>query len=388
MAKYDVVVVGGGILGASSAYYLKKRNAGRILLLERATAGAGGTGKSAALVRQHYSTPLMARLAFAGVGIFSSMREELGRDGGYVRSGWAFLVPPDALDAARMNVKMQQSVGVTTEILSEAEVARTMPWLNRDGVAAVVWEKLGGYADPIQSTEAFISAFERLGGEVRLRTPCREFIRQGDRVTGVVTDEGPIAAGNVVNAAGPWSVKLAELAGIELKMRVLREQDTIWQARTGRVLPACAVSNAVDAIYLRPMGEGRFLIGRGFPKPYLDCDPENYKQTADDDFVAEVIARAENRFPPLQGASLMHAYAALYDVTPDWYPFIGPRQDIGGYYDASGGSGHGFKIGPAMGRELADWIVDGRAKEDFAQLSYDRVAQNRLFKQSYGGNRG
>jgi glycine/D-amino acid oxidase-like deaminating enzyme len=205
---------------------------------------------------------------------------------------------------------------------------------------------------------------------------------------GVVTDAGFIAAGAVVNAAGPWAPKLAELAGIELEMRTVREQDTIWQARQGGELPTCAISNAVDAIYLRPLGNDRFLIGRGFPKPYVDCDPENYKLTADEEFVSEVQTRAEHRFPLLAGATLIHAYAALYDVTPDWYPFMGPRQGLAGYYDASGGSGHGFKIGPAMGRELADWVVDGSARDDFSQLSYDRVGQGRLFHQSYGGNRG
>jgi sarcosine oxidase subunit beta len=388
MSTYDVVIVGGGIVGASTAYFLGRRNVGRVLLLERGALGSGGTGKSAALVRQHYSTPLMARIALAGVGIFKNMKDDLGFDGGYTRSGWAFLVPPDALDAARRNLAMQQAVGIKTRMLDDSEIAASMRWLNRDGVACVVWEEEGGYADPIRSTEAFVSAFEKTGGEVRLRTSCREIVRDGDAVTGVVTDSETISAGCVVNAAGPWAARLAELARIELKMRTLREQDTIWQARGGRELPTCAISNAVDAIYLRPMEAGRFLIGRGFPKRYLDCDPQNYKLTADDDFIRDVLSRAEHRFPPLQGATLVHAYAALYDVTPDWYPFVGPRQGLKGYVDACGGSGHGFKIAPAIGRELADWIVDGGARADFEQLSYDRVAQGRLFQQAYGGNRG
>lgn len=388
MPAYDVVVIGAGITGASTAYHLMQRKAGRVLLLERAMPAAGGTGRSAAFVRQHYSTALMARLALAGVGMFKRMREELGADGGYKAAGWAFLVPPDALDAARRNVAMQQGIGVDTRFLADDEIGREMPWLNRDGVGGVVWEREGGFADPVRSTEAYVGAFKRDGGEVRLRTPCRGLLRTGDRIDGVMTDDGPVAAGAVVNAAGPWAPKLAEFAGIELKMRTLREQDTIWQAKPGRKLPECAISNAVDAIYMRPLGEGRYLVGRGFPKPYADCDPENYKQTGDEAFIAEVGERAERRFPPLQGARLIDAYGALYDVTPDWYPFVGPRSGLAGYYDASGGSGHGFKIGPAIGRELAGWIADGRAAPDFAALSYDRVARNALFQTAYGANRG
>jgi glycine/D-amino acid oxidase-like deaminating enzyme len=388
MANYDVVVIGCGITGASTAYHLARRGAGRILLLDRAGPAAGGTGKSAALVRQHYSTPLLTRLAYAGVDMFARMAEELGQDGGYCRVGWAFLVTPNSLEAVRRNMVMQCQVGVKTRELQDDEIAVRLPELNRDGVAAVIWEEEGGFADPVRSTENYVAAFACIGGEVRCNTPCRALLREGDHVIGVLLDEGLVGAGAVVNAAGPWASRLAKSAGIELDMRALREQDTVWQVAAGRPLPMCAISNAVDAIYLRPLGEGRYLLGRGFPKPYEECDPENYKQTADQYFVDEVIARAQRRFPPFQGAKLITAYTALYDVTADWYPFVGPRADLSGYYDACGGSGHGFKLAPAIGRELADWIVDGSCAEDFAALSYDRIGQNRMFQQSYGGNRG
>jgi glycine/D-amino acid oxidase-like deaminating enzyme len=85
---------------------------------------------------------------------------------------------------------------------------------------------------------------------------------------------------------------------------------------------------------------------------------------------------------------LIEAYAALYDVTPDWYPIVGPRAGVAGYADFSGGSGHGFKIAPAIGRELAGWLLTGKVADDFRQFSHDRIAQGRLFVQSFGGNRG
>ena len=130
------------------------------------------------------------------------------------------------------------------------------------------------------------------------------------------------------------------------------------------------------------------MIGRGFPKQYFDVDPYNYKQSADADFVADVQARMVNRFPAFSGMRLVDSYAALYDVTPDWYPFVGPRSGTAGYADFCGGSGHGFKIAPSIGKELAGWLVTGRVAGDFAQLSHDRVAAGKLFVQSFGGNRG
>ena len=388
MRSYDFVVVGAGISGVALGYELKKAGAGRVLVLERDALASGGTGKSAAIVRQHYSTRLMARLARRSVEIFRSMPAELGHDGGYRGVGYAFLASPSTAAAARSNIAMHQEVGIETTWLDRDAAAARFPWLNMDDVAGVGFEPLGGYADPVQSVEAYARGFERLGGELRVRTACRKLLRQGDRITGIVTDDGEIGAGMVVNAAGPWAPALARLAGLPLEMRSLREQDTVWEGRAGRALPTHAISNTIDAIYIRPQGDRRYVVGRGFPKEYEDVDADNFKQTPDEAFVADVQARLEHRIPAMQGARLVHAYTALYDVTPDWYPFVGPRGDIGGYADFNGGSGHGFKIAPGLAEELARWLLGGTPAPDFGQLAHDRIAQKKLFVQSYGGNRG
>ena len=385
---FEVVVVGCGITGAGTAYHLKKLGADKVLLLERRTPAAGGTGKSAAIVRQHYSNPLPARLAMESIDMFAAMPDELGTDGGYRAAGWFFLVPPDFLAGATANVAMQQTVGVDTRLLDNQEIAEMMPWLNTDGVAGVAHERKGGYADPVQATEAYLKAFRDLGGEARVGSAARAIMRSGDKVTGVITDEGSIEADAVVNAAGPWSALLAQSAGIELELKVLREQDTVWEAREGRPLPTSSISNAVDAIYVRPLGGRRYVVGRGFPKEYFEVDPNNYKETVDEDFVSDVATRLQHRFPPFAGATRIDSYGALYDVTPDWYPFTGPRSGLAGYYDACGGSGHGFKIAPALSYHLARWIIDGTIDDEFARLSYDRLGEGRSFVQAYGGNRG
>lgn len=386
--SYDFVIVGAGISGAALAYYLKKSGIGRVLLLERGELASGGTGKSAAIVRQHYSTRLMARLAKRSVDIFGTMPGELGADGGYRRAGYLFLCSQDNAETAKTNLAMQQQVGIRTSWLAADEMASRFAWLNMDKIVGAGFEPDGGYADPIQSVEAYVGAFKKLGGELRTRMPCRAIQRDGDRVTGIATDHGVINAGIVVNAAGPWAPALARLAGVKLEMRSIREQDTIWEGRAGRELPPHSISNTLEAIYIRPQGDRRYVVGRGFPKDYEEVDEDNYKETPDDSFIAEVQTRLEHRIPTLQGAKLIHAYTALYDVTPDWYPFVGPRDDVKAYVDFSGGSGHGFKIAPGIAEELAAWLVTGKVAEDFKQLSYDRIAQDRLFVQSYGGNRG
>lgn len=387
-SPYDVVVVGAGITGASTAYHLKALGVERVLLLERDAPAAGGTGKSAAIVRQHYSTPLMSRLALESIELLEAIEISANGTGSFVQSGYMMLVPPELRSPAQENITMQRTLGIETDWLDDAEIARRAPWLDPQGVGGVVYEARGGYADPVRVTAHYVEAFTRLGGEIRLKTPCRAIVRDSNRVTAVLTEEGEVGAGTVVNAAGPWAKPLAETAGIEMPLRAVREQDSIWQARENRPLPEVSISNAVDAIYLRPLGDARYVIGQGFPKDYVDVDPYNFRETVDDEFVPLMQSRAERRFPNLQGMRIVAAYAALYDVTPDWYPFIGPRLGLDGYADACGGSGHGFKVAPAIGRSLARWIVDGRVEDDFARLSHDRLAEGRLFRGAYGGNRG
>jgi len=386
--SYDFIVVGAGIAGASAAYHLKTGGAQKVLLLDRGGPAAGGTGKSAAIMRQSYSTTLLVRLAMKSIVMLRNAKTELGSDGGLHEVGYTFIYSRDMLEGARRNFAMQKSLGVVNKWCDGYGFPELFPEANPDGIAAMVHEPHGGYADPVRATEAYVDAFVRAGGEFRPRTPVRRLLGDAKRVGGIELDDGPLAAGSVINAAGPWARPLAESVGLDLPMRSVREQDTAWEVPAGRPIPPTSVSNGVDAVYMRPMGGRRFIIGRGFPKVYFDVDPYNYKTTADPDFIHDVQTRVEARLPPFAGMKLIEAYAALYDVTPDWYPFVGPRSDTRGYADFSGGSGHGFKIAPAIGAELAQWLIAGKVAEDFRQFSHDRIANGRLFVQSFGGNRG
>ncbi len=385
--SYDAIVIGAGISGAATAYHLRKVGA-KTLLVERGEPASGGTGKSAAIIRQSYSTPLLVRLARASITMFENAKGELGKDAGFVQSGYCFVISRGMLDGAKKNVAMQRGLGIVNEWSEGPGFPQYLPEINAEGIAGIVYEPHGGYADPVQATEAYVGAFEKLGGEFRARTPVRRLLREGNRITGVELDTGAVIANHVVNAAGPWAKPLATSASLDLPLRSVREQDTVWQVPTSRAVPKVSISMGVDATYYRPLGDNRFIVGRGFPKKYVDVDPYNYKASADDDFIHDVQTRVERRFPPFAGMKLIEAYAALYDVTPDWYPFVGPRSGIAGYADFCGGSGHGFKIAPAIGREIADWLLTGKVIDDFRQLSHDRIAAGNLFVQSFGGNRG
>src|SRR5262249_32879916 len=269
---YDAMAIGAGTSGASTAYHLRKTGA-KTLLIERGEPASGGTGKSAAIIRQSYSTPLLVRLARASITMFENAKSVLGRAAGFVQDGYCFVVSAEVLEGAKKNVAMQRSLGIVNEWSEGPGFPQHLPEIDPEGIAGIVYEPHGGYADPVQATEAFVGAFEKLGGEFRARTAVRRLLRQSDRITGVELDSGEVSAAHVVNAAGPWPRPLAASAALDLPLRSVREQDTVWQVPAGRPMPKVSISMAVDACYYRPLGQGRFIIGRGFPKDYFDVDP-------------------------------------------------------------------------------------------------------------------
>jgi sarcosine oxidase, subunit beta len=389
LITYDVIVVGAGIFGASTAYHLKRAGAGRVLLLDKlASAGAGTTGASAAIVRQHYSNKVLAAATGRSIQVLRQLEQESGRRGLFCPAGWYFLVPDSALASARENVRMHRALGVATELVDIKTAAPRLPWLKPEGVAAVVFEPKSGYADPVACAEAFVTAFQGMGGETAFHTECHRLVRRENRVLGIETARSQYSAAIVVNACGPWAQKLAATANIDLDMDIYREQETIWECSDAEAMPQSSISDAVDAIYLRPLGDRRYTAGRGFPKTYVAADPDDYTSEVDDEFIGDVLSRLQLRFAPFSNCRYIAGFASLYDVTKDWYPYVGPRSTMEGYADASGGSGHGFKLAPALGRDLAEWIFRGDANEDIRALSYDRISEGRLFVQKYGGNRG
>ena len=165
---------------------------------------------------------------------------------------------------------MNQKLGINTEFVPEKEWEERFPWLKPEGVGAVVFEKDSGYADPVQTTDGFVQSFKIEGGVFKDHTPVRELIREGNRIIGVVLESGKIYCDSVVNSAGPWSKFLANSVQLELSIEAVREQDSIWEIRSKNGLPTSPVANQIEATYMRPMSDGRWLFGRGYPKPYFE----------------------------------------------------------------------------------------------------------------------
>lgn len=356
----DVVVVGGGLEGAATAWALAQRGVTDVVVCERDTVGSGGTGKSSGVVRCHYGVSSLAAMANAGLEVFEQAADVLGEDVGFVQTGYVVGVGPENVDALRASLANQRALGVETQEIDRDEVARLWPAADLDDFAAFGWEPRGGYGDAYRTAQAFAAAARRSGVRIRQGTPVAEVLADGGRVTGVrLADGSTVAAGTVVVAAGPWSVALLAPLGIDLPVRVHREAIVLLDPGTD--LGAVPVfSDLVSLQYIRAEGGGKLLFGNSdlsVPEP---ADPDAYLNRATDDFLEMAVGKVAHRFPGLENASVSGTYAGCYDVTPDFNPVIS-ETPVEGLVVAAGFSGHGFKISPAVGRLVADLVVDGKS---------------------------
>lgn len=363
----DVVIVGGGIEGAAAAWALSQRGVTNIVVAERNTVGSGMTGKSSGIVRCHYGITSLAAMAAMGLDVFESAEDIFGTDIGFHQTGYVVGVGERNADAMRKSLAAQRSVGVQTEEIDVEDVADMWPYADLSPFAAFGWEARGGYGDGYQTAQAFAIAARAAG--VRIRQGCNVtelVIDDGGRVTGVQLADGTsISAGTVVVAIGVWTRPFLEpyrlSHGVDVPVRVIREQIVLISPRAP-VDRAPVFSDLVSLQYIRPEVGGHVLFGNSDQSGVEDADPDDYLNRATDTFIDVTVDKVGTRFPGFADASIASSYAGCYDVTPDWNPIIS-RTGIDGLIIAAGFSGHGFKIAPAVGRLVADLVVDGHSAD-------------------------
>ena len=383
----DVVIIGGGAIGTSLLYHLTAKEMRNVVLLEKGLLCAGSTGDSAAIMRQHYSNEVSIRLVKKSLEIFQHFPDVFGTEVLH-NVGWYFLVPPEAADLFHDNMAQLKRLGVRTWEVSLADAAEALPGLNMDGIGCVAHEPESGYVDPHGMASAFATKAKIDGAQVYLQTPAVDIKLSNDRVAAVVTDQGEISTPVVVNAAGPWAKAVGRWVGLDLPLEVTRESEVV--ARISADIPPVrhSVSNMVDRTYWRPERPGMLLVGVGHPKENELTDPDRYSRDVSRDFVEDVARRLSHRLPSMEGAMFAKGWSGLYTVTPDWNMILDKSTDVDGLYLAVGGSGHSFKISPAIGLCMAELIVEGAASTvDITPLRGARFTEDTQLSSTYGGNR-
>lgn len=364
----EVSIVGGGVMGLFLAVELRRRGAQRVSLIEKRFCGAGSSGKSGAICRQHYSNEVTAGLARDSLGAYSTFPERFGGSAGFVRTGCLFLSSRDHARTMEQNVDLQRSWGINTRMVSLDDCRDLEPHLDLSDQPAACYEPDTGCCDPMDVLQTLEALALHLGVELVEGERVSTIDTAKGSVRGVTLESGrQIASDVVVNCAGPWAAALARTAGVDLPIRASKPQIAFTRrpvAFGGAQRSHVTVCDLVHQYYTRPFFAGQTLMG-GLDMeqdPVIE-DPDLEEEGIDDQVVAELNRRLVQRFPIMQRGRSMGGMGALYAITPDYHAIIGPESKARGLYTCAGFSGHGFKMAPEIGRELACHITTG---------SYDR----------------
>jgi glycine/D-amino acid oxidase-like deaminating enzyme len=372
----DVVVVGGGVNGASIAYALAARGVKRVTLLEQGALAHGASGRSSALVRMHYTNEWDARLAWASFPLFRHWEELMGGTPVFTHTGFVNVVAPAYAEALQKNVTMLRGIGINTTAITPAELRELQPFANVDDLGAAAYEPDSGYASPVDVVEGFARRSRELGATVRLWTPVTGILRRESRVVGVETRAGTIHAGAVVVAAGAWAPQLCREMGLTLPARP-KAIDTVAVTRPPELARGHMVfiDNAQGS-YFRPEAGGLTLVG--VPCQEWDVNPDTLGTGLPPEAAGVGAGILTHRIPLMEGATLARGYRAFDCYSGDRHAILGGVDGVDGLYLATAFSGSGFKIAPAVGQCMAELIADGSAKTvDISAFGLSRFAEGR-----------
>jgi sarcosine oxidase subunit beta len=354
---FDVIIVGAGIMGCSSAFQLVQRGL-KVALLDKRTIGEGPTGESSGIIRQHYSNELTARMALHSLRVFQDFKERVGDECGFTRAGFVVLVEEKDRAGLEANVALQRSLGIQTELLSPEALRELLPGMETTDLVAACYEPEAGYADPYLTVNAYARAARQLGVAVYQDTVVTGIRLQGDRVVGVNTSTEQLDAPLVLNTAGSWGAQVARMADVQVPINSCRVQVATFRRPKGHEAPHPVVGDFRNAVYFRPETGNLTLVGLIDPEEAeAVVDPDAYNKRVDSEFVLDVGERLIRRYPAMELSEATGGYASLYGITPDWHPVIDETPTGSGFYTCAGFSGHGFKLGPAVGVMVADMLT-------------------------------
>jgi len=385
MRSCDILIVGGGVMGVSIAHALARRRVGRVVVLEKSYLGAGSSGKSGAIIRQHYSNRLTVSMAQKSLRVFEQFEDVVGGPPVFTRTGLIIVVNERDRAGLEANLAMQRELGIDVRLVSAPELMEIDPNARLAENELAAYEPEAGYVEAVQVVTSFAEAAGRLGVDIRQGVEVRGLVIEGGRASGVETNEGRYQCHTVVLATGPWAAQLAQGIGLHLPVQACRTQVALFRRPTDCARRGCVYGDFVQGLYFKPthgeMIHAGSIAGEEIHNP---VDPDNYNESADDDWVPQVRQRLGRRYPAMHRGYGRGGYGALYAITPDWHPILDRCPGVEGVYCAVGFSGHGFKMSPIVGQLMAELIVDGQASVfDISPLRLRRFDENQLITTPY-----
>jgi len=365
----SAVVIGGGVMGASIAYHLAAAGVRDVILVERDELASGSTSKAAGGVRAQFSDELNIQLGARSLEAFGRFQEETGYDIGLHRVGYLFLLStPQEVASFEESVRLQNSLGVPSRMITPKEAHRLSPLVSTDGLLAAAFSPDDGHCTPEAVVHGYASAARALGARILRHTEVTGIELQGEHITAVSTTLGRIATNTVICAAGPWSKAVGAMAGVDLPVVPLRRQIAFTEPVAGLRSDLPMTIDFTTSLYFHAEGPG-LLLGMSDPdeRPGFATDPH-------DRWIPALYAAMEQRAPALLDLRRTGGWAGLYEITPDHNALIGEATSVSRFLYATGFSGHGFLQGPAVGEVIRDLYLGRVPFVDVSPLSAGRFA--------------
>jgi sarcosine oxidase subunit beta len=373
----DIVIIGGGVMGASAAYHLAKRGIKNIVLLEKEEFfGTGATGRCAGGVRYQFSTEINVRLSLESLPMLECFRDEIGQDVSYRQCGYLLVATNDKdAEAFGHNVALQNRLGVQTELLSGDEVRLRLPLMKFEDAVAGTWNPRDGLVDPNSVVAGYVSAAQKLGVKALSPAEVTGIRTRAGEVEAVETAQGAIQTRTVLNTAGPWAGLIGRMAGVEIPIVPVRRQWFTTNALKEVPDDFPFVIDFGQSLYFHREADG-LLIGMSNQE-----EKPGFDQNVDEEFEFVNLEAAIERMPLLERASRASHWAGLYEVTPDAHPIFG-GSPVKGFSICAGFSGHGFMHGPVAGKLMTEYILNGKfSTVDVSMLDLRRFEEGRLIKE-------
>lgn len=371
----DIVVIGGGVIGCSTAYNLAKLGAGKVVVLEKSYLASGATGRCGAGMRMQWGTETNCLLSRESVKMLSHLPELLNVniDIEFTQNG--YLMPAYSEKMAeqfKQNLLLQNSLDIPARWLSPEESLEIVPFLNTKGMFGATYCAEDGHCNPFKVTEAYAQAAKNLNVEIYTDTEVQGIVKKNGKIISVRTNRGTIQTDTVVNAAGGYAKTIGRMVDVELPIFPERHEILVTEPVEPTMGPM--VMSFYHNLYCQQSPHGSFIMGIGHPN-----EPESYDIKSSWQFLRDMAERLVEILPPLAGLNIVRQWAGLYDMCPDRTPILGNSPALTRFFTAAGFSGHGFMISPITGQLMAEMVMGKPTAFPIQMFDAGRFERGELF---------